>query len=287
MLDYFQVTGSTTYRYAIANTFDRNKGHSFTNEFMDDTGWWALAWIRAYDLTREQRYLDMAKHDADYIWSFKDQTCRGGIWWSAEKKYKNAITNELFVKIAASIYNRTHDRTYLDRALEIYGWFEASGMVNGGLLVNDGLTQDGTCKNNNGNPWSYNQGVILGGLVELSRATGDAKYLARARALANASTTNPATSPNGITRDACENGNDPCSGDGASFKGVYLRNLGELNQALTDHPYRAYIARQADSNYQKNRDSLDQYGTRWAGPYVPSDSAGQHSVLDVFVAAAR
>ena len=79
MLDYFEVTGTTTYRYAIGNTFDRNKGHSYTNEFMDDTGWWALAWIRAYDLTHEQRYLDMAKHDADYIWSFQDDTCSNNI----------------------------------------------------------------------------------------------------------------------------------------------------------------------------------------------------------------
>jgi predicted alpha-1,6-mannanase (GH76 family) len=287
MLDYFEVSKTTTYRYVIGNTFDRNDGKRFTNMFMDDTAWWALAWIRAYDLTHDQRYLDTAKHDADYIYSFKDQVCGGGVWWSTDKAYKNAITNELFVKLAASIYNRTHEKVYLDRALEIDRWFDASGMVNGRLLINDGLTQDGACKNNGGIPWSYNQGVILGGLVELSRATGDASYLARARALADASTTTDPVTKNGITHDVCEEASDPCPGDGSAFKGIYLRNLGELDDALPDHPYEAYIARQADSNYQKNRNSLDQYGIRWAGPLTPSNSSRQHSVLDIFIAAGR
>ena len=62
----------------------------------------------------------MAKKDADYIYSFKDDKCGGGVWWSKEKKYKNAITNELFIKLAAAIHNRAPgDTKYLAQATEV------------------------------------------------------------------------------------------------------------------------------------------------------------------------
>ena len=38
-------------------------------------------------------------------------------------------------------------------------------------LVNDGLTAG--CANNGGTTWTYNQGVILGGLAALHELTGD------------------------------------------------------------------------------------------------------------------
>ena len=45
--------------------------------------------------------------------------------------------------------------------------------------------------------------------------------------------------------------------------------------------YNTYLRRQADSNYAHNRDSLDAYGSHWAGPYVPTNHSCQHSVLDL------
>lgn len=40
-------------------------------------------------------------------------------------------------------------------------------MINEQNLVNDGLTEDGSCRNNGQMEWRYNQGVVLGvgGLV--------------------------------------------------------------------------------------------------------------------------
>lgn len=53
----------------------------FLNDYYDDEGWWALAWIQAYDLTQNQDYLNMA------VSIFNDMTegwttpCGGGIWY--------------------------------------------------------------------------------------------------------------------------------------------------------------------------------------------------------------
>lgn len=284
LADHVDATGDGAYRYAIATTYDRNKSNHFTNDYMDDTGWWGLAWVRAYDVTHDARYLEMAKRDADYLWSFHDGTCGGGVWWRDKKDYKNAITNELFVKLAASLHNRiTGDTVYLDRGLRVWNWFEASGMINAQNLVNDGLDEK-TCKNNGQVAWTYNQGVLLGGLVELHRATGDAKYLDRARVLADASTNDLGLNPDGILREPCESSADKCGADGPSFKGAFARNLGELDRALPNRPYRNYLKRQADAMFGR-RTSLDQYGVHWAGPFDKFDASRQHSALDLLTAA--
>lgn len=286
MIDYDETTGSRRFRYVVENTFDKHASGKFTNEYMDDTAWWGLAWIRAYDLTKEKRYLDMARHDADYLWTFKDSKCGGGVWWRSDKKYKNAITNELFIKLAASLHNRiSGDTTYLSRALEIWSWFLASGLVNAQNLVNDGL--DDGCKNNGQPTWTYNQGVILGGLVELHRATSDQRLLDSARQLATASTSDGGLNPSGVLHEPCEDWPNGCGVDGASFKGIFVRNLAELDRSLPGRPFRTYLARQADTLHAKNRNSIDQYGIKWAGPFDSADAARQHSALEAFVAASE
>jgi predicted alpha-1,6-mannanase (GH76 family) len=214
------------------------------------------------------------------MYSYRDGTCGGGLWWSTAKTYKNAVTNELFVKVAASLHNRlAGDSTWLTRANQTWTWFAASGMINGSNLVNDGL--NASCAPA-GTVWSYNQGIVLGALTELNRATGNAALLTRARQLADASTTTSSLNSGGILRDPCENGD--CGADGPSFKGAYSRGLGELDRALAGRPYHAYLVRQANSTIAYNRTSLDQHGLRWAGPVDKTDAARQHSALDVLVA---
>jgi hypothetical protein len=69
-----------------------------------DEGWWALPWIWAWDVTQEQRYLDMAESIFADMKNGTTSVSGGGTWWNKtapEREYKNAIVNELCLSVAA------------------------------------------------------------------------------------------------------------------------------------------------------------------------------------------
>jgi len=55
---------------------------------------------------------------------------------------------------------------------------------------------------------------------------------------------------------------------------------GHLN-AVTGGTYTAYLRRQADSAYARDRNTIDAYGNQWAGPFVTTNHACQGSALDL------
>lgn len=285
--DYMIASGDRRYVYVIENTYNKKRNAArgnFVNDLLDDTGWWALAWIRAYDLTGDMRYLNTARRGIDFMWAYQDDVCGGGLWWTVAKNYKNAITSQLFVKAAAELSIRMGESgaPYLERAVTVWDWFAGSGMINDELLVNDGL-DNRTCLNNGDQTWTYNQGVLLGGLVALAEGTGDQAYLDRARQLADASTESEYLNPDGVLTEPCEAYG--CDVDGPTFKGVFVRNLAELNRALDDHPYSDYLLEQATTAYENARTDGNQYGVHWNGPISRISAATQQSAVDLLIAA--
>ena len=154
-------------------------------------------------------------------------------------------------------------------------------MLNRDHLINDGLDSLQTC-HVAGQTFSYNQGVILGGLVELHKATHDQGYLNDAIAIANAATRSTFLNPRGVFVEPVGPG---CASDWASFKGVFVRNLGELSRALGNHPYQAYLKKNAESAYSHDRNNNNQYGLNWEGPITDTAAPCQLSAVDLMNAA--
>ena len=71
-------TTTTTYTSDLQTTFSKNSAAHFLNQFYDDEGWWALAWIDAYDLTHDASYLSMSKTIFADMTGGWDAACGGG-----------------------------------------------------------------------------------------------------------------------------------------------------------------------------------------------------------------
>jgi predicted alpha-1,6-mannanase (GH76 family) len=255
---------------------------NFINMFFDDCGWWGLAWVDAYDLTGESRYLDAARTIFAHNQTGWDGTCGGGVWWNTERTYKNAVTNELFFTLAALLHQRTPgDQEYLSWALRGWEWLAARALIGPDGLINDGLTAG--CVNNGGPTWTYNQGVVLGGLAALYDITGDRDYLAHGEFVADA-TVSRLTSPQGILTELCEPAN--CNSDQSQFKGIFARHLHEFYLRSGKRAYRDFLLANADSIWDNARNPADQLGLRWGGPFDQADASRQSSALQALIAAA-
>jgi predicted alpha-1,6-mannanase (GH76 family) len=298
--DYMRVAGERKYVGVLENTFAKAQiavakdqqmvdgkemtgFPGFLNKYYDDEGWWALAWIDAYDLTHERRYLAMAQSIFDDMAGGWDETCGGGIWWSKDRKYKNAIANELFLSVAAHLANRAGERAKFEEwVAKEWRWFRGSGMINGENLINDGLRIDaatGACTNNGKTVWTYNQGVVLGGLAEWSKA-GHADAIEEAKRIADAALTH-LTDKDGVLHDPCE---PKCGPDGIQFKGIFMRNLRVLNEVAPEARYRKTFAVNAEAIWTKDRTPENTFGTVWSGLVTTPDAGTQSSAVDALVA---
>jgi len=191
--------------------------------------------------------------------------------------------NSFFVLSTLLYQSDSTNNTYIEWAVKEWNWFEASGMINSKNLVNDGLDN---CKNNGQQTWTYNQGVILGGLANLYLHTKNNTLLDIAQKIADAVYSSSLVYSNGgVLREPCENAGG-CGADAPQFKGVFMRYLGILTQQLQGSQrtkYTAWVQTNSDSIWNKDRTPDDQCGLKWVGPADQVATATtQTSALDCF-----
>ena len=293
LANYSRISGSQAYLPIFANTLSNAQlaphgAPGFLNKYYDDEGWWALAWIDVFDLTGKPRYLQTARAiflDMQRGWD--TSACDGGVWWSKDKRDKNAIENELFLAVAAALANRESDEAArkqdLAWAAKEWAWFQGTGMINSNHLVNDGvrLSDFAHCTNNGKPTWTYNQGVILGALIELNRAEPNPTLLPLASSIAAAAIAH-LTDAHGILHEP----NDAHTGaDVPQFKGIFVRNLMLLNAAAPQPLYRRFFRINAKALWKHDRTPSNQFGFWWQGPVDQVDAARQTSALDLLNAA--
>ncbi|KAK4100735.1 glycoside hydrolase family 76 protein [Parathielavia hyrcaniae] len=173
--------------------------------------WYGSHWIPAF-AHRARIFWELAAKGWD------TKLCGGGMIWNPRlMPYKNAITNQLFMAASISMYlhfpgdsnpspfssaagsNQSHwnadwgprDPVFGKAAQETHRWLTASNMTNAQGLYADGFHISGhgsgsnntRCDQRDEMVYTYNQGVILTGLLGLFQATGREQYLREGHAL--------------------------------------------------------------------------------------------------------
>jgi len=251
IIEIIENTFAKTKRFDVPGT-DKSEAwtcENYINDYYDDEGWWALAWLDAWELTDDPKYLKMSQTIFSDITLGWNDTCDGGILWKKGLKYKSTISNELTMVLAARLHladtKPINGKSCLQWAESIWSWILSSKLMNDNNQIQDGIREiDGDCGINE-RVWTYNQGVILSGLVYLDKINKNSPYLEYAHKIASA-VIEHMTNRNGILMEViCEPGN--CDADQEQFKGIYIRHLAKLNEYDEKKEYSQFLLRNAES----------------------------------------
>jgi hypothetical protein len=230
--------------------------------YIDDYLWYVLMWLDSYRWLGVASDLDDAASTMELMaqWG-TDQTCGGIVWMYPDvDPRKNSITLleavQATAQLAVALKPRqpvralAHER----RATELWAFFEGVHLIGDDWLVHDNVT--GTahgkfkCCNASAPPicevrdsitWTYNQGMVLGAIVDMAALTRNSSllhigakvldavvaHLTRGIGVHRTVLTEPITSFE-LRDKRCDATHDPSApggGDLFSFKAVFMNQL--------------------------------------------------------------
>lgn len=207
----------------------------------DDQGVWGLTLMGAVErnftnpTNGAPGWLAMAQAIFNQLNSRWDTAnCGGGLrWqiftWNGGYNYKNTISNACLFQIAARLGRYTGNDTYLEVAENVFDWLVDVGYV---VLkdvgnVFDGAEIDNNCTSINKLEWSYNHGVVLGGLAFMYNATnGSSEWETRVTQILGGAESY-FFKDSIMYESLCQgDGTSTCNSDQRSFKAIFSRMLG-------------------------------------------------------------
>ncbi|NLP35853.1 MAG: hypothetical protein GX359_11815 [Clostridiales bacterium] len=218
-LERFQKEYEGTYKY---------NGDTFIHNWYDDMEWMALALLRAWDETKEVRY----KEQVFLLWediktAWNDHQGGGLAWKKDQLDYKNTPANAPAAILAFRLYQRFHRDEDYQWGKKILDWNITYLMDPETSFIWDGINRQGDNKIDYDWKYTYNEGVVIGALVELYKIDKKEEYIDLAIRIARITKKLIADPHDGILP---YEGIDDCG----LFKGIFVRYLYDLIQIKTE-----------------------------------------------------
>ena len=152
------------------------------DRYYDDNQWIGIAAMDAYFRSHKKRDLEMGKKICAFMMTGYDTVSGGGLYWrEGDKSTKNTCSNGPGIIVLMQLYQATHKKGYLEKALGLYKW------TNKYLKSPENLYFDNInvkTKEIAKHQFSYNTGTMLESSVYLFEATKDTRYLKEAKKIA-------------------------------------------------------------------------------------------------------
>jgi hypothetical protein len=230
-----------------------------SDRFYDDNIWIGIDFTDRYMATHKPAYLDKARMIWKFIESGTDERLGGGVYWCEQKKRgKNTCSNAPASVYALKLFEATGDSLYLCRGKTLYAWTQRHLQDTTDCLYYDNLSLSGRVDRRK---YAYNSGQMLQAAALLHRLTGDEKYLADARCLA----------------EACMNrfSRDFRTADGRNirlltkgnvwFTAIMFRGFVELYRTNRDDRYIRIFRENLNHAWTYMRDADGLFNTDWSG----------------------
>lgn len=257
-----RVPGGFVARFRPGST----KKYYFINQYLDDTGWWGLAWLAAsqYELYYRQnaglaaKFLKVAEKDAYYMAS--KRRCGGIIWQLGSPA--GTITNAEYAALTAELaqYRRTSSTfhnpglalRWLADARGTLSWLQHAGLVN----LRTGTVKDrlaaGGCHTVLGGPLAYTEGELADALVQMGTALNNPSYYKiAARFLRYVLYPGHGFLSHGVLLEHCEAVN-LCNGDFnrfdiTAFKGIFVQAVADWSAATGSRQFLHFLRAQGSA----------------------------------------
>lgn len=239
VMNAYERTKDQSYLRMINDIYEggykRYDGYNWNNTTVwfiyDDIMWWVIALARAYEITGNQTYLDKAISGFNRVWDGSYDPIKGGMFWDFKHSGKNACINYPTVIAGMKLYKITNEKTYLNKAKDVYLWSKNNLFNQSNGRVADHKVGD----NKPGyEDYTYNQGTCIGAALLLYKATGNQSFLDDAK-LAGNYTRNSMSDADGIL---------PAEGDWNEqgvLKSILAQYLIKLADAFPKGKYPAWI----------------------------------------------
>ncbi len=155
------------------------------DKYYDDNQWMVIAFMEAWELTGEEKYLERARGALAFSLSGWDEELGGGIWWHEGHKggSKNTCANGP-AAVACLRVGRAREREHnVEWAKKLAAWTGEHLQDADGLFFDNQRVKDGHV---NRGKLTYNSGLMVRANLGLYRATAEAKFLEEARRIGTA-----------------------------------------------------------------------------------------------------